>query len=512
MMSMEKEIEELITSGNFEDARLQLINNQMTLDKRFYYANLGYVETFYMNYEQALMLYNKYLEIDNQDAWVYSQIGYVLNIKGSFNKALKHLEKAKELGRNDSFLLGEFGNSYMGLSEFQEALYFYEDALMLDTNNPWFLMKIGMCLARLGKYEDAISNLKKAKLFVQDGELTGIDFELAYAYKNLNMWKESYEILKELEVKYADEFNGDDYFECARSCFYGSDNERDAIRLLDKAVSMGVNHTGVHDLYGDVYSYLNDQENAKKHFEICLDYFEKAYEKHNADEYVLDRMAGLCKKLKRYKDAYEYTLKEIKLGANSFQVYYRMGDILCELDRYEESIEYMKKALEMKEDVYAYSFIGFNYYRIDKFNEAQEALLKAEELGREDAWLIGLIGYNYSHIGYRNKDNKANQKALDYLYRAKEMKNNEITHYDVQIGWVLNNMDKDEECIEVLEGALDKFSDNGLLLVNLACSYTSLKQYEKGLKFFKLAEEVGGFGWDDTARDLYEKCEKEVNK
>lgn len=111
-MSKEKDIEELIASGNYEDARLELIHNQRTLDKRFYYANLGYVESFYNNFDQALMLYHKYLEMDDQDAWIYSQIGYILNIKGNFEEALKQIEKAKELGREDAFLLGEFGNSY----------------------------------------------------------------------------------------------------------------------------------------------------------------------------------------------------------------------------------------------------------------------------------------------------------------------------------------------------------------------------------------------------------------
>lgn len=506
-MSIETKIDELLNNAQFEDARIELIKNKMYLDEKFYYANLGYVESYFHHFDEALMLYQKFLEIDDSDPWIYSQLGYILNIQNKPEEALKVLNKAKELGRYDAFVLGEFGFSYEQMNDFLTAVNYYEDALMENDSNPWFYTKAAVCYARLGNYDEAISYLKKAKML---GEHDGmLYFEFAYAYKNKRMWKESYENFLVIEKEFGDEMNSADYFTFSQSCFYGSDETEKALTLLQKAYDMGENHTGVHDLFSDIYEYMGDSEKCLEHTNISLQYCLKGYERDKEDMDILSHLAYLYKKIKDYDKTLSFLSEMKRLGKDDYYLNYQIGHTLSKIEDYEKSNEYLYKALEFEETIDAYSYIGFNYMELFQWEKAKEPLLKCIELGRDDLWIYSSVGKVFAQTGYDNKNMEDHKMALKYLKLAKTIEK-EISWIDIKIGWVLNNMGNDKECIEVLSKVVEVFKNDGLVHVNLACSYGNLGEYEKALCHFRLANKYSGFYWDDVCQNIYEKCKKAV--
>lgn len=506
-MSIETKIDELIKNNQFEEARIELIKNKMYIDEKYYYANLGYVEGYFHHFDEAFMLYQKFLEIDDEDAWVYSQLGYILNLQNKPEEALKFLNKAKELGRDDAFILGEFAFAYEMMNEFSTALNFYEDALMEDERNTWFYTKAALCYARLRNYDEAISYLKKARMLGAHDSM--LYFELAYAYNNKEMWKEAYDNFLIIENEFKDELTGADYFNFAKSCFYGSDENEKALTLLQRAYEMGEDHTGIHDLFGDIYEYMGNSKKAMEHTNISLKYCLKRYENEKNDIAVISHIAYLYKKLKNYEKALSF-LSELKhLGRDDYYVNYQIGHTLSFMQDYEKSNEYLYKALEIEETIDVESYLGFNYTKLQQWEKAKEPLLKCLKLGRDDIWIYTTLGNTYAKTGYYTKNNDDNELAIKYLKIAKS-KENDVSWVDTLIGWVLNNMGKDEECIEVLEKAVKVMDDDGFVHVNLATSYGKLGQFEKGLYHFRLANKFGGFIWDDDSQNIYEKCKKAV--
>lgn len=120
---------------------------------------LGWAYMYTEKFDDALLLYQKVLNIEPGDDMARNNLGYICYKKKIFGEAIEHLSKVIKTGKDVSAIL--YANYYLGLVYFErnmynDAIHFFEKALEVGPN--LFEAKYYMALSFSGK-----GNGEKAK-------------------------------------------------------------------------------------------------------------------------------------------------------------------------------------------------------------------------------------------------------------------------------------------------------------------------------------------------------------
>ena len=96
--------------------------------------NLGMAFTRQENFDQAIIHYNKALEIDPYFANVYYNLGYVFLRRDELDEAIKHFTKALDLAPDMPWAHFHLGNSLFKQGKLEEAIASYNKAIKLRPN------------------------------------------------------------------------------------------------------------------------------------------------------------------------------------------------------------------------------------------------------------------------------------------------------------------------------------------------------------------------------------------
>ncbi|MEI0566033.1 tetratricopeptide repeat protein [Brachyspira pulli] len=126
------------------------------------YNNRGNAKKDLVQYEEALKDYNKAIELDpNNSAAYYNRGSLKINLE-EYKEAIKDFNKAIELDHNYLYAYNNRGNVKYKLGQYEEAIKDYNRAIELDNNDSIAYYNIGLSKANLGQYEEAIKNYNKA--------------------------------------------------------------------------------------------------------------------------------------------------------------------------------------------------------------------------------------------------------------------------------------------------------------------------------------------------------------
>ncbi len=149
-----------IASGDYEKARKVLETAlKKAPDNVRVMKLLGWAYMYTEKYDDALMLYQRVLSIEPNDALSRNNLGYICYKKKIFGEAIEHLSKVIKEGTDVSAKL--YANYYLGLVYFErnmytDAIHFFEEALNIGPN--LFEARYYMGLSFLAK-----GNREKAK-------------------------------------------------------------------------------------------------------------------------------------------------------------------------------------------------------------------------------------------------------------------------------------------------------------------------------------------------------------
>jgi tetratricopeptide (TPR) repeat protein len=139
-------------------------------------------------YEEALVSYNKVIELDPNYAPVWFNQGMVLSQLERYKEALVSWDKTIELDPNYAEAWGRRGLVLQKLERYEEALVSYEQAIELDPNHAPTWLNRGWVLDNLERYEEALVSCDKAiELGFQD---SCVFLNRAIAILGLNRWDE----------------------------------------------------------------------------------------------------------------------------------------------------------------------------------------------------------------------------------------------------------------------------------------------------------------------------------
>ena len=167
-----------------------------------------------------------------------------------------------------------------------------------------------------------------------------------------------------------------------------------------------------------ITQFLAEQEKDNE----ALDYFEKKINKFkNPPTKILYDIANIYKKFKNYEKAIEYyslVLSKIDKNTSTYaDVLYRRGGSFERMGNYEMADIDLLKSLEIRpDDPYSLNYLAYSWLeRKFKIKEAMEMLNKAYNEKENDPYITDSVGWGYYLIGDYENAEKYLRKAVELM-------------------------------------------------------------------------------------------------
>ena len=167
-----------------------------------------------------------------------------------------------------------------------------------------------------------------------------------------------------------------------------------------------------------ITQFLAEQEKDNE----ALDYFEKKINKFkNPSTKILYDIANIYKKFKNYEKAIEYyslVLSNIDKNTSTYaDVLYRRGGSFERMGNYEMADIDLLKSLEIRpDDPYSLNYLAYSWLeRKFKIKEAMEMLNKAYNEKENDPYITDSVGWGYYIIGDYENAEKYLRKAVELM-------------------------------------------------------------------------------------------------
>ena len=249
------------------------------------FNNLGVFYTDLANYEQALLYYEKAIEINKklENKWGlandYNNVAWIYVNQSSFNKAREYYNKALELLQEFNDFKGialvkkNIGNVYIEKGDYEKAMQYCQESLNLSNEHsltPFVLEDIGRIYFETNNYTKALENYNFiANYYNNSGSLRDLSFvyqSVANLYRQKGNNKRAIEYFKQsINLKEAmNSFDGLD--KCALNLYEiykeeGDDNKALKYHELYMAIKDTLNFMSANE---GVFRFEIEQEYALK--------------------------------------------------------------------------------------------------------------------------------------------------------------------------------------------------------------------------------------------------------
>ncbi len=349
--------------------------DQKNADAYFNKADI-YLEVLH-DYEKAIKLYEKGLEIkpDFDFGWYQKAIA-LGNIK-EFEKSIESINKATELNKNDASYWNFAGRVYAELKRFEEALTFFNNAIELKTDyeEAWYFK--AKIYKELNNYKEALAcydkvldiNRKSFDAWLDKGDiyLKANEFENALT---------AYDKCIELNPDYAYSFSAKGIILSKLEKF------DDAIKSFNRSLELNPKEAMAWINLGATYTQINQYNNA-------LHAYSKAVELKPDFIEGLRRKSDILFVLNRDKEGFDLLDNALKLSPDNFDLLFSKGSALLQNNNYKEALLLFDKCIQLNPtDPFVWFQKGYTFYKLNNFLEALQSYDRAIKLKPDfiDAW------------------------------------------------------------------------------------------------------------------------------
>jgi tetratricopeptide (TPR) repeat protein len=406
-----------------------------------------------------------------RSAKIYSVLGYTYEQQKEYKKAIEAYRKAIALDRDNLDAMRGLAQNLMNDGQTDAALEQYQ--IIADANPEDFQTHLRMAeiYRRQGKFDLAIDNLKQAQAMVQDS--MEVPYTMASIYQAEGRYDEAIPLLEDLLKKtekpdgnYSkdEKTNRAVFLERLGTIYRDQNNNAKAIETFRKMLTLG------DDNAERGYQQIIDTERSAKQWQAATDTAKEAVQRFPDD-------------------------RDLKM------VYAAQ---LADTGQADEGIKLVQSLLKDKpEDRTVYITLAQMYSRLKRWNDAEQALNKAEQLSVRDddkQYVEFLRGSTYE------REKKYDQsEAVFRGILASDPQNAAVLNY---LGYMLADRgQKLDEALGMIKKAVDLEPANGAYLDSLGWVYFKLGKYE--LAEDNLTKAAQHMGSDPTVQhhlgDLYQK-------
>jgi tetratricopeptide (TPR) repeat protein len=376
--------------------------------------------------DAALDQYRSIAEADPQDAQAQVNLAEIYRRNLKYDQALDSLKKAEAIVGGDSLEIPyKRALVYEAQGRFDDAAQLVQQLLQRTTktsgsyspgeksNRGVFLDRLGNIYKEAGKSQLAIETFRKLiDSGGDDDAVRGYD-QLIEAYRDNKQWKEATAVAQEavsknpqnralklvLAGQLADVGKGDEALAQTRALLKGDADDR------------------------EIYVALSQIELRLKRFKESEDDIDKALQLSSKDEeknYVLYIQGSILEREKKFDGAEEVFKRVVSSDPQNSAALNYLGYMLADRGvRLEEALQYIKKAAQLDPQNGAYlDSLGWVYFKLGKYELAEENLRKASERMGNDATIQDHLGELFSKTGRLKLAAAHWERALDEWSRS----------------------------------------------------------------------------------------------
>jgi tetratricopeptide (TPR) repeat protein len=342
----------------------------------------------------------------NPDGQTYLRIAEIYRKQGKYDLALESLKKAESMLQDSVEVPYNIASIYQAQGRFDEAVPILRDLLKktekadgsysgpAKSNRAVFLERLGTIYREQGNNQAAIETFRQVIAL-------GGDENIERGYQQIiDTWREAKEWQKATDV--------------AKEAVQKVPKSRDLKMVLAaQQADMGEADKALKDvramLKGDaddrqIYITLSQMNTRLRRFsdaEQALDKAEQLSTKDDDKEYVWFLRGSTFEREKRYADAEEQFKKVLASDPQHASALNYLGYMLADQNmKLEEALGYIKRAVELDPSNGAYlDSIGWAYFRLGKFDLAEENLTKASQKINTDPTVHDHLGDLYQKTG-----------------------------------------------------------------------------------------------------------------
>lgn len=355
--------------------------------------------------DEALKVYRQMAAADPEDASNLVHISEILRRQGKYDEALVQVKKAVkkdpdslEAGYNEGLLLDVLGR-------YEESAQVYEHMVDLTShangaytadeknNRSIFLERLGSVYHEENKVDEAIATFQKMVDLGGENALRGYENQVD-VYRDAKMFDKAIEVSRkatqsepknrELKLMLAGELVDQ-----------GKDDE--GIAMAKGMLNNSADDQKVWIALGQIYTRIHRWKDAEE----ALSKATPLTTKKEDTVYLLFLKGGLEDRQKHLEPAEQYFRQALELDPNNAMVLNYLGYMLADKGtRLPEALKLIRKAVELEPMNGAYlDSLGWAYYKLGKFELAEENLRQAVERDQTDPTVHDHLGDLYEKTG-----------------------------------------------------------------------------------------------------------------
>lgn len=305
--------------------------------------SLGNVYADLDRHEEAVVEYQRAIELDPKLAAPHNGLGNVYRVLGRHQEAVTEYQRAIELDPQFAYPHNGLGNVYADLGRYEEAVTEYRRAIELDPQSAYPHNGLGNVYYDLDRYEEAIAAYQRA-----------IEFDPQFAYPH----------------------NG------LGNVYYNLGRHEEAVAEYQRALEIGGlpdKGAKVYNSLGNVYAELGCHEEAIAEYQRAIELDPKDADFHN-------NLGTAYTALGCHDQAIAELQRAIELDPQFAIPHHNLGNVYDDLGRHEEAVAEYQRAIEL-DPKFAPAYFNWALAEVQRNNvdAALEQLKRAIALEPEEA-------------------------------------------------------------------------------------------------------------------------------
>ncbi|MCG8388434.1 MAG: tetratricopeptide repeat protein [Cytophagales bacterium] len=469
-------------------------------------------EKYYIleDYAKALVLFQKSLEINGENATVHYKIAQILSKGNELQKALENVKEAIRLDADNKYFYVLAAEIYSQLGDFENASTTYEGMIGRLDNTEQYLFELAALYLYQGRYDDALGSYDKIE------KAYGLSEEVIFQKQKIHLQTNNLEQALAEGQKLVDAFPGEEPYVLKQvEILLSNDKLDEAKEILEKHITSYPQGAQARLMMAGLKRKEGDLEGARKDLMVAFQSSELSAQNK------IQLLAEYRMQLKKEElEGFGIELAKVVVQvhpdvADAHAIY---GDILQTLGKTEPAKNQYKHALELDNS---------------NFNIWQNILQLYLELNRLDSVIIVSEealelfpnqGSLYYYNGAANLQQRNYEEAVPMLEQGKKLSSSNlglVSVFNGMLGDAYNGLKNYAKSDVAYEAALDFDPDNYVVLNNysyyLALRREKLEKAEKmSAKVVKNnptnATYIDTYAWVLYMREKYKEAKKVMEK
>jgi tetratricopeptide (TPR) repeat protein len=355
--------------------------------------------------DAALEQYKIIADANPEDAQTYLHMAEIYRKSGKFDLALENLKKAESMVQDSIEVPYNMAAVYQAQGRFDEAAQTLQDLLKKTekpdnsytqgerNNRAVFLERLGTVYRDQGKYPEAVEVFRKMIALGDDNAVRGYQ-QVIDTYREAKQWQQATAAAKEAVQK----MPGDRGLQMVYAAQLADSGQPD--KALAEVQSLLKGKPEDRDVYITL-AQMNTRLRRWDDAQHALDKAEQFSTKPDDKEYVYFLRGSTFERQKKYDQAEEMFRKVLANDPQNSMTLNYLGYMLADRGvKLEEALGLIKKAVELEPSNGAYlDSLGWAYYRLGKYDQAEEQLVKASQRIGTDPTVHDHLGDVYQKTG-----------------------------------------------------------------------------------------------------------------